>query len=356
MRWTLQIDFPRKKGRPGPPFPPVRLPVAAAALFIVAALVCEVVPAPAAATTDTIRISARTEKTEYRIGDKMEYVVTVEWRRPVEFIRIEPSLELGVFEILRSPEVKEKKLGRGWRREEYRYFLSTFETGEFTIPAFTVVYRGADGKEKRVPTPPVKIRVNSVAPLAPGKEEIRPAKPPLVPPRRMPPPAVLAAIAVALLLLLIAALLAVREMRKRRAGPVPVAPPRPIEEVAREELACVAESDLLAQGQIKEYFDRISDIIRFYLGRRYGFKGIVTTTSELLAELRAHTADERCIALVEDFSEQADLAKFAKWKPDRAICERFLETAYRIIDETTPRPAETEGEGEVELERASGTG
>lgn len=308
----------------------------------------------AAATTDTLRIEANVAADQYNIGDRIEYTVTVDWKAPVELIGIEPSPELNEFEILRSPEVTEKKLRRGWRRRLTRYLLSTFETGEFTIPEFTVVYRDGEAGEKRVPTPPVRITVNSVAPSSGGDEEIRPAKDPVLPPSAFPTRAVLTAVAVAVVLAAIAGFLIVRAIRKRRGTLLPAEPPRPIDEVAREQLARIADSDLLAQGLIKEYFDQVSDVIRDYLGRRYGFCGIVTTTSELLESLRDPLSDDGRLELVAEFSGEADMAKFARWKPDTHVCGRFLETAYRVIDETTPRSTTTETTAAEEQGRGDG--
>ena len=289
-----------------------------------------------AASTDSIRIEATTAQSTYRIGDRIEYVVAVEWKKPVELVGIEPSVELNVFEILQAPEITEEKTRRGWRRRETRYFLSTFETGEFTIPTFTVVYRDAGG-ERRVGTPPVKITVESVAPLREDDEGIRDAKPPVLPPWRMSKEMALALAGAALALTILAGVLIALWIRKRRLEPVPTAPPRPIEDVAREALTRIAQSDLLSQGLIKEYFDQVSDVIREYLGRRYGFEGIATTTSELLEALRGPLSEDGRLKLVAAFSDDADLAKFARWQPDRLVCDRFLDTAHRVIDETTEK-------------------
>jgi hypothetical protein len=253
-------------------------------ILAVALLAAFAATAVQAATTDTLRIEATTLQNEYRIGDQIEYIITVKWTSPAELIRIEPSAALGAFEILRSPDVKQKRIGGGWRQEESHYWLSTFETGDFTIPEFTVVYRDSDGSEKRVATPPVKITVKSVAPLRPDDTAIRDAKPPVMPPFRLTTAQLLIVAGAVLLLAAIIAALAVRAMRRRRAQPAPTLPPRPIELVAREQLERIAQSDLLARGLIKEYFDQISDVIRAYLGQRFGFLGIVTTTSELLDE------------------------------------------------------------------------
>jgi len=302
-------------------------------------------PTTRPAASDPIRVEATSERTEYRIGDQIEYRITVEWKSPVEYIRVEPSPALGAFEIVRPPDVKQKRIGGGWRQEHTRYTLSTFETGDFTIPEFTVVYRDGAGQEQRLPTPPARIVVQSVAPLRPDDTGIREAKPPVLPPFRLSPQQIVMIVLAAVVAAGVVGALVIRAIRKRRAQPAPIVPPRPIEEVAREALGRVAQSDLLARGLIKEYFDQVSDIIRAYLGQRYGFQGIVTTTSELIEALREPLHDSGHLGLVAEFSEEADLAKFAKWQPERLVCDHFLETAYRLIDETTPRLAEEGKEG-----------
>jgi hypothetical protein len=62
----------------------------------------------------------------------------------------------------------------------------------------------------------------------------------------------------------------------------------------------------------------------------------VTTTTELLDALHKRDGAASCLDMVEEFCGQADAAKFAKWQPERDVCTRFLETAYRVVDVTTP--------------------
>jgi hypothetical protein len=290
----------------------------------------------AAASTDSIRIVAATGQSQYRIGDRIDYVITVDWKAPVQLLTIEPNAQLGGFEIVQSPEPQQKKLRSGWRREIAHYDLSTFDTGSLAIPSFHVVYRDAAGREQRVPTPPVTVAIKSVLAQQPDAQKLREAKPVVEPPKQLTPWQWFLVGGAALLALVGAWIFLVRVWRKRRRTLRPAAPPRRIEEVAREALARVARGDLLARGMIKEYFDEVSDIIRLYLGQRYGFAGMVTTTSELLQALRSPLSDNGRYGLVEEFSNEADLAKFARWRPDRSVCDHFLQAAYRVIDETTP--------------------
>lgn len=303
-----------------------------------------------AQSTGTIRIKATTPQTEFRIGDLIDYQVAVEWRAPVELLRVEPSDELNQFEI-REPKETEKRIGGGWRRRLTHIYLSTFETGDFTIPQFFVVYRDAEGNEKRVPTPPVNVRVNSVALQRPDDEGIRDAKPPVLPPARLTTAQIVAIAAGAVAIITLIAFFVIRALR-RRIEEVLAGPVRPIEEVARERLALVAQSDLLERKMIKEYFDQVSDIIREYLGLRYGFQGVATTTSELIEALRGPLSEDGRLDLVAEFSEEADMAKFARWQPDHDICDQFLRTAHRVIDETSPPPLTGPEEEEAEDEGA----
>ena len=41
----------------------------------------------------------------------------------------------------------------------------------------------------------------------------------------------------------------------------------------------------MAEGRFAEHFDRVSDIVRKYLGLRFGFDGLESTTREALAVL-----------------------------------------------------------------------
>ena len=61
----------------------------------------------------------------------------------------------------------------------------------------------------------------------------------------------------------------------------PPPPPRPPWEVAFEELDAVRHAGLVDEGRYAEHFDRVCDAVRKYLGGRYGFDGLETTTDEM---------------------------------------------------------------------------
>jgi len=130
-----------------------------------------------------------------------------------------------------------------------------------------------------------------------------------------------------------------RDYLKRRPKPVPPpAPKRPPWEVALEELFDVRIAQLVEQERYAEHFDRVSDAVRRYLGARYGFDGLETTTTEAMTALR-RVAPQYLLKDVESFLENADLVKFAKLVPSAAECHDALSSAESLVRRTIPEMA-----------------
>jgi hypothetical protein len=123
----------------------------------------------------------------------------------------------------------------------------------------------------------------------------------------------------------------------RRPRPVPPPPPpRPPWEVALEELFDIRHAGLIAEGRLAEHFDRVSDSLRKYLGSRFGFDGLESTTREALSVLREVSPRVEPLDAIETFLRQADLVKFAKTVPTADDGELALVRAEHIVRETLP--------------------
>lgn len=134
-----------------------------------------------------------------------------------------------------------------------------------------------------------------------------------------------------------------RWLRRARPAPPPP-PPRPAWELALEALARVRSKRLIEQGLTGELFDEVSLAVRGYLGHRFGFDGLESTTRELLEHIHALGPKAPAQDLVQDIEvllRRADLVKFANLTPEAAECELALERGERIVRETmiSPRPA-----------------
>jgi hypothetical protein len=129
----------------------------------------------------------------------------------------------------------------------------------------------------------------------------------------------------------------VYKWRSRPRAAVPPPPPRPPWEVALERLDEIRHAGLLELERFQEYFDRVNDAIRAYLGARYGFDGLESTTDEILKALKHASIDDLALPFVLSFCEECDLVKFANVTPSLDSCKRVLEAAERIVRSTTPR-------------------
>jgi hypothetical protein len=129
-----------------------------------------------------------------------------------------------------------------------------------------------------------------------------------------------------------------RLWRRRPKTAPPPPPPRPPWEIALEELFDAKVARLVEQGRYAEHFDRVSDAVRRYLGARYGYDGLETTTHEALAALHRVTPRIAVLHDVEAFLENADLVKFAKLTPSETECHAALGKAEDLVRRTMPAP------------------
>lgn len=123
---------------------------------------------------------------------------------------------------------------------------------------------------------------------------------------------------------------------KRPPPPIPPPPPRPPWEVALEQLDDVRHAGLLESGRHSEYFDRVSDAVRRYLGARFDFDGLESTTDEILSHLRKTGAVSVVMPEVTKFLDECDLVKFANMTPSEDACRDALVTGEAIVRRTMP--------------------
>jgi len=129
---------------------------------------------------------------------------------------------------------------------------------------------------------------------------------------------------------------------RRPKPPTPPPPPRPPWEVAFESLNAIRMDNLIAQGKRSEHMDRVSDVVRVYLGARFGFDGIESTTDEVLQALRRMTPPLPVYDEVRTLLQESDLVKFARWAPTDTDCEEVVVTAESIVRTTMPVIAKRE--------------
>jgi hypothetical protein len=122
--------------------------------------------------------------------------------------------------------------------------------------------------------------------------------------------------------------------RPKPAPPPP--PPRPAWEVALERLDEVRHAGLLETKRYGEYFDRVSDAIRQYLGAVFAFDGLECTSDEIIAALKKAPTFAIPIPEIQIFLSDCDLVKFADLTPSQEECVKVLAQGESIVRRTMP--------------------
>ncbi len=123
--------------------------------------------------------------------------------------------------------------------------------------------------------------------------------------------------------------------RPKAAAPVVVRPVAALHVRALSALDNLGRENLPAQGRIKEFYFRLSEIMRGYLGERYAFDARESTTPELLDALRTRATPGLPFKELSDFAHQSDFVRYAKADVSPDDCKAALELAYRIVHGTT---------------------
>ena len=108
---------------------------------------------------------------------------------------------------------------------------------------------------------------------------------------------------------------------------------RPADEVALEKLDAIKEAKIWKDGKVKEYHTELTDVVREYIGRRFGVQSTEKTSDETLRAMKP-LIEKDLFAKLSKMLQLADLVKFAKWHTTPDENESALLTAYEFVNET----------------------
>ena len=129
-------------------------------------------------------------------------------------------------------------------------------------------------------------------------------------------------------------------MRHRRKGAEERIVVVPAHEWAWRQIARLLADDLITQGQVKQFYYRVSDIVRGYIERRFSVSAPEMTTEEfLIASAGDVRFSEGHRQEMERFLRACDLVKYAKHVPESTEADRLLAAARSFIDQTRERSA-----------------
>jgi len=270
-------------------------------------------------------------------GDLIRLAITA-IARPGDDVAV-PEQALAPFEV-HGTQMRQDTTSDGRPRFVFTLELIAMEPGDHTLGPVTLRVITADGTIGTVQTDSVPVTVGALL----GNEPNAELKPPTDPVQVMEEDYTLLWIAGALLtivLLAVLMLLLFRWWSRRERRAPPAAPPRPPWDIALEQLDRLRHSlkPRMASGQVVGWADELSDVLRHYLGDRYDFDGLESTTDEVLGRLRTATVVGVGVEEVAAVLGDCDLVKFAKATPGEDDCEELLAGSFRIVRATAVLPS-----------------
>jgi hypothetical protein len=328
---------------------------------------------PAFAQTASIETSA--EPTTITIGDIIEYRVVIIRDQNIEIAWPGAGAELGQFQITDYKLGDEEKTDDGKIRREIVYFISTYDTGDWTIPPTAIAYSLNDSVHF-LRTEPIHIKVKSLLSeedwakirsftetdtqymgmekqLAAGRA-LKMAKEQLLKDitkvRKIPRSAkfwIGIGVVVILLAGLIIGFIYWRKNRGVAGGIFSLSAPKiPPHEAALAELAALLASQHIARGDFKAYYSELSEILREYIERRMGVQALELSTFEIMQNLEdsGFQLSRDQLRLLREILDKCDLVKFAKLIPPEDWNLGTVELARTFIEETKPEEPQPEAQ------------
>ncbi|NOX88571.1 MAG: protein BatD [Calditrichaeota bacterium] len=294
-----------------------------------------------------IEVKAQVDTAVITVGDHILYSIIIDRQKNVRVIQPGQGINLGSFEIkdykFHEPVEKDDHI-----IERYDYVISVYDTGKFTIPPYPVAYFTSDTTTLPaiIEAPAIDIYVKSLL-----KGEKTPELKDIKPPAEIPFNYRFWLMIAGIVLLAAGLVFWGYRLWKRKQEKgylfVPPPPPPPAHETALKALRELYAGDFLENREYKEFFSRLSEIIRTYLENRYFISAMEETTAEILGDLTDQIEQKDLFDTLTDILTVCDLIKFAKHIPTDEEIERIKTEAVDFIEQTKivfnePQAEETE--------------
>jgi hypothetical protein len=269
------------------------------------------------------------------IGDQIIFTITVD--QPSDL-----SLSLPFFkdtlcknlEIISGPVVDSSKKENRVKIIE-KYLVTSFDSGFYQVPPVFAEIKNEKGL-KRFFSDYSQLEVMRVK-VAPADttlkiyDIIKPYKAPVTLGEVIP-----WVLLVAILCLAVFALVRfVRKYRKSRTGTEVIIDPDPAHVIAFRELEKLREEELWQKGEIKNYYTKLTEILRRFLENRFKVFSLELTTAETLDTLvKTGFKKNGSYNKLRTVLSAADLVKFAKYNPEPSENVIYFQNSWDFVMET----------------------
>ena len=128
-----------------------------------------------------------------------------------------------------------------------------------------------------------------------------------------------------------------RYIKGKKAIPlVPKKKPVPPYELAMQQLNRLKSEKLCENGHEKEYYTRLTEILRIYLDKRFGINAMEMTSTQIMHHLQSNDDTKTSAPVMKQILEMADFVKFAKVRPLPDDNQKAFNNAVTFVENTKP--------------------
>ena len=298
------------------------------------------------AWTQQLSAKASLDTSFLLIGDQTKYRIEVEKVPDIEVqLPLFSDTLTGGIEILNHEPADTQLTAEGMQKISSSYLVTSFDSGFYMIPPVAIPFRDGDFMDT-VFTAPVFMSVFSIP--VDTTNRIFDIKPPMEAPLtlgEMLPVASLVVLAIIVILFLAYFISRIRKKKPVLARRVIEIPPH---QEAFAKLEKLREEKLWQQGKVKEYYTVLTDIVRFYIERRFNIRAMEQTSYEILSSFETVKIKNREVIIqLQELLQLADMVKFAKELPPPGENEKNIGNAYAFVRNTMFTSDEEKPEDEL---------
>lgn len=282
------------------------------------------------AAAQTVLATLKADSNTIMIGDKLNVKFTVNFPvgTQVSFPKFKETI--GTMDVVSVAEIQ--KGAQVWSQI---ITVSAYDSGDYRLGPIALATKDATGKIDTIVSTFEFVRVNTLD--VDTTQPFKAIKAPMDVPWTWREFSNYIYPLAFLVLLLIAGIVMYREQkRKKKPAPDRFVPKDPAHVWARKELKKLEEEKLWQKDEHKQYYTRLTDILRLYLEYRFRWLALEETTEEIAARLELYPINDIAKKLLLDTLRNGDFVKFAKMAPMPEVNTKAMQNAFEFIEITKP--------------------
>ncbi len=316
-------------------------------IFIYTILVINNLVIPSLVSAQVAELSVSVNKDTILIGESVDLEIRIIKNKNanVSFPALKDTIIKGI-EILNISAIDTIQMGDEQILRQ-KILITGFDSGYFNIPSFNFPVELNNVKDT-ISSVPVSLQIN--LPEIDSGADFRDIKPAINTPVNFREALPYILIGLGIIILFFLSYYFILKNRKKHSGIIDKTPSVPAYIIALDQLQQLRIQKTWESKNIKEYYTKLSGIVRTYLENQFSINALELTTLEILMDFELlYGKDNEIKSKLEELLELSDLVKFAKEAPSSVKNLENLDKATVFVELTQQKIQTEENNSESDL-------